>query len=72
MRQRHRLATSEDRRMGVARHRPPTRRRHAWDKYCRRINSVLPLNGKYYAFYDDAKAITKTTRNAPAWPFQKI
>ena len=24
----------------------------AWDKYCRRINSVLPLNGKYYAFYD--------------------
>ena len=24
----------------------------AWDKYCRRINSVLPLDGKYYAFYD--------------------
>ena len=24
----------------------------AWDKYCRRINSVLPLNGRYYAFYD--------------------
>ncbi len=23
-----------------------------WDKYCRRINSVLPLDGKYYAFYD--------------------
>ena len=25
---------------------------NAWDKYCRRINSVLPLNGRYYAFYD--------------------
>ena len=24
----------------------------SWDKYCRRINSVLPLNGRYYAFYD--------------------
>jgi hypothetical protein len=24
----------------------------AWDKYCRRINSVLPLDGRYYAFYD--------------------
>ncbi|MFP6899369.1 MAG: hypothetical protein VCA36_00410 [Opitutales bacterium] len=23
-----------------------------WDKYCRRINSVLPLDGKYFAFYD--------------------
>jgi len=23
-----------------------------WDKYCRRINSVLPLDGKYYSFYD--------------------
>ena len=23
-----------------------------WDKYCRRINSVLRLGGKYYAFYD--------------------
>ena len=27
----------------------------AWDKYCRRINSVLPLNGKYYAFYDGSE-----------------
>ncbi|MDG2214296.1 MAG: hypothetical protein P8M70_10730, partial [Verrucomicrobiota bacterium] len=26
-----------------------------WDKYCRRINSVLPLNGKYYAFYDGSE-----------------
>lgn len=24
----------------------------AWDCYCRRINSILPLNGWYYAFYD--------------------
>lgn len=23
-----------------------------WDKYCRRINSVVPLSGKYLAFYD--------------------
>ena len=23
-----------------------------WDKYCRRINSVVPLGGKYFAFYD--------------------
>jgi hypothetical protein len=23
-----------------------------WDKYCRRINSVVPLDGKYLAFYD--------------------
>ncbi|MDB4459313.1 hypothetical protein N9059_01955 [bacterium] len=23
-----------------------------WDKYCRRINSVIPRDGKYYAFYD--------------------
>jgi len=23
-----------------------------WDQYCRRINSVLPLGGRYYAFYD--------------------
>lgn len=23
-----------------------------WDKYCRRINSVMPLSGKYLAFYD--------------------
>jgi hypothetical protein len=23
-----------------------------WDKYCRRINSVVPLGGKYLAFYD--------------------
>ena len=27
----------------------------AWDKYCRRINSVLPLAGKYYAFYDGSE-----------------
>lgn len=27
----------------------------AWDKYCRRINSVLPLKGKYYAFYDGSE-----------------
>jgi len=27
----------------------------AWDKYCRRINSVLPLDGKYYAFYDGSE-----------------
>tara|TARA_B100001123_G_scaffold430924_1_gene551649 strand:- start:122 stop:1096 length:975 start_codon:yes stop_codon:yes gene_type:complete len=27
----------------------------AWDKYCRRINSVLPLNDKYYAFYDGSE-----------------
>jgi len=24
----------------------------SWDCYCRRINSVLPLDGKYFAFYD--------------------
>jgi hypothetical protein len=24
----------------------------SWDKYCRRINSVVPLGGKYFAFYD--------------------
>ncbi len=23
-----------------------------WDCYCRRINSVVPLDGKFYAFYD--------------------
>jgi hypothetical protein len=23
-----------------------------WDKYCRRINSVVPLGGRYLAFYD--------------------
>ncbi len=23
-----------------------------WDKYCRRINSVVELNGKYFAFFD--------------------
>ncbi|HEV2208455.1 MAG TPA: hypothetical protein VG167_06735 [Verrucomicrobiae bacterium] len=23
-----------------------------WDRYCRRLNSVLPLNGKFYGFYD--------------------
>jgi len=23
-----------------------------WDKYCRRINSVVPVSGKYFAFYD--------------------
>lgn len=23
-----------------------------WDRYCRRINSVLPHNGRYYGFYD--------------------
>lgn len=23
-----------------------------WDKYCRRINSVVPFEGRYYAFYD--------------------
>ena len=23
-----------------------------WDKYCRRINSVLELDGRYLAFYD--------------------
>jgi len=27
----------------------------AWDKYCRRINSVLPLDGKFYAFYDGSE-----------------
>ena len=27
----------------------------AWDKYCRRINSVLPLAGKYYALYDGSE-----------------
>ncbi|MBL67842.1 MAG: hypothetical protein CMO74_05235 [Verrucomicrobiales bacterium] len=25
---------------------------NGWDCYCRRINSVLPLNGRYYGFYD--------------------
>jgi hypothetical protein len=25
---------------------------YGWDHYCRRINSVLPLDGKFYAFYD--------------------
>jgi len=23
-----------------------------WDRYCRRINSVLPYNGRFYGFYD--------------------
>jgi hypothetical protein len=23
-----------------------------WDKYCRRINSVVPFEGRYFAFYD--------------------
>jgi predicted GH43/DUF377 family glycosyl hydrolase len=27
-----------------------------WDCYCRRINSILPLNGKFYAFYDGSKS----------------
>ncbi len=26
--------------------------RTGWDQYCRRINSILPLDGRYYAFYD--------------------
>lgn len=27
-----------------------------WDRYCRRINSVIPSGGQYYAFYDGSQS----------------
>ncbi|EEF59063.1 hypothetical protein [Pedosphaera parvula] len=47
-----------------------------WDRYCRRINSVLKLDGKYFAFYDgsaseaenyEEKAANAVSSDLRAW-----
>lgn len=38
-----------------------------WDRYCRRINSVVPQNGKFYGFYDGSACSAENYEEKTGW-----
>ena len=38
-----------------------------WDCYCRRINSIIPGNGKFYAFYDGSSGYEENYEEKSGW-----
>lgn len=38
-----------------------------WDRYCRRINSIVPWNGKFYAFYDGSASSAENYEEKTGW-----
>ena len=38
-----------------------------WDRYCRRINSVIPRNGKFYGFYDGSASSAENYEERTGW-----
>ena len=38
-----------------------------WDRYCRRINSVIPRNGKFYGFYDGSASSGENYEEKTGW-----
>lgn len=40
---------------------------NGWDRYCRRINSVIRRDGKYYGFYDGSASFTENYEEKTGW-----
>lgn len=38
-----------------------------WDRYCRRINSVIPRAGKFFAFYDGSASAVENYEEKTGW-----
>ena len=38
-----------------------------WDRYCRRINSVIPKDGRFYAFYDGSASAAENYEERTGW-----
>jgi hypothetical protein len=38
-----------------------------WDRYCRRINSVIPKDGRFYAFYDGSASVAENYEERTGW-----